>query len=84
MHFARIVLAVAWTGDSIGERISEILFGLIMALTVMGTTSVVRTADETQSSEGDFAVIVLSATIKLPVVVAKRQRVWLRGNDPED
>jgi hypothetical protein len=43
MHFARIVLAVAWTGDSMklpdrvlepGERISEILFGLIMALTV--------------------------------------------------
>jgi hypothetical protein len=36
MHFARIVLAVAWTGDSMrlpdrvlepGERISEILFG---------------------------------------------------------
>jgi hypothetical protein len=43
MHFARIVLAVAWTGDSMklpdrvlepSERISEILFGLIMALTV--------------------------------------------------
>jgi hypothetical protein len=50
MHFARIVLAVAWTGDSMrlpdrvlepGERISEILFGLIMALTVTGATSVV-------------------------------------------
>jgi hypothetical protein len=49
-----------------------------------GTCGGERTADETQSSEGDFAVIVLSATIKLPVVVAKRQRVWLRGNDPED
>jgi hypothetical protein len=56
MHFARIVLAVAWTGDSMrlpdrvlepGERISEILFGLIMALTVTGTTSVV-TADRFQ------------------------------------
>ena len=52
MHFARIVL----TGDSMrlpdrvlepGERISEILFGLIMALTVTGTTSVV-TADRFQ------------------------------------
>src|SRR4029077_16247464 len=48
--------AVAWTGDSMrlpdrvlepGERISEILFGLIMALTVTGTTSVV-TADRFQ------------------------------------
>ena len=56
MHFARIVLAVALIGDSMrlpdrvlepGERISEILFGLIMALTVTGTTSVV-TADRFQ------------------------------------
>jgi len=45
MHFARIVLAIAWIGDSMrlpdrvlepGEQISEILFGLIMALTVTG------------------------------------------------
>jgi hypothetical protein len=48
--------AIHWTGDSMklldwvlepGERISEILFGLIMALTVTGTTSVV-TADRFQ------------------------------------
>jgi hypothetical protein len=48
--------AVHWTGDSMklpdrilepGERISEILFGLIMALTVTGATSVV-TADRFQ------------------------------------
>ena len=48
--------AVHWTGDSMklpdrilepGERISEILFGLIMALTVTGATSI-ATADRFQ------------------------------------